>query len=82
MVFSSKTYIFIEGFFSEFVSFKYVCKEILKFTSFWQRFKTPDKTIADERLIICRGMVLFRVDISRLADESFRLIFVKQPAQV
>ena len=25
-----------------------------------------------------RGVVLFRVDMSRLADEFFRLIFVKQ----
>ena len=46
------------------------------------KVKMPDKTITDERLIIRRGVVLFRVDISRLAGESFRSIFVKQPAQV
>ena len=45
------------------------------------KVKRLDKTIANERLIIRRRAVLFLVDISRLADESFRLIFVKQPAQ-
>ena len=44
--------------------------------------KTPGKTFADDRLVIRRGVVLFRIEISRLADEFFRLILVKQPAQV
>ena len=41
-----------------------------------------DKITADEGLTIRRRAVLFRVDVSRLADESFRLIFVAQPAQI
>ena len=46
------------------------------------KVKKLDEIIADEWLIIRRRLVSFRADISRLADESFRLIFVKQLAQV
>ena len=40
--------------------------------------KKLDKTILNERLSIRRKTVLFRINISRLTDESFGLIFVKQ----
>ena len=46
------------------------------------KVKKRDKVTADEGLTIRRRAVLFRVDVPRLADESFRLIFVKQPAQI
>ena len=82
MEFSSKNYIFVERFVSKFVCFKYVCKKILKFTPLWQRLKRWVKLLQMNGLIIRRRTVLFRVDISRLTDEFFRLILVKQPAQV
>ena len=82
MEFSSKNCIFVERFVFKFVCFKYICKEILKFYTTLAKVKTLGKTITDERLIIRRRAVFFRVDISRLADEFIRLILVKQPAQV
>ena len=42
--------------------------------------KKLDKIILNERLSIRRKTVLFRINISRLTDESFGLIFVKQLA--
>ena len=73
---------FIKGFCSNLVCFKDVCKKNFKVYTILAQIEMLDKTIADERLIIRRRAVSFESIFSRPADESLRLIFAKQPAQV
>ena len=56
-------------------------QEDFKIFTILAKVEMLDKSTADERLIIRRRLVLFWVFIPRLAEESLRLIFVKQPAQ-
>ena len=54
---------FIKGFCSNLVCFKDVCKKNFRIYTILAQIEMLDKTIADERLIIRRRAVSFRVDI-------------------